>query len=63
MHSEADGLSGLIVDRFGGIIVMEFFSAGMYKFRATIQAVLDGIAARLAASRAESAAANPERAP
>src|SRR5262245_52862268 len=33
VHSEGDGLSGLVVDRFGPIIVMEFFSAGMYRFR------------------------------
>jgi 23S rRNA (cytosine1962-C5)-methyltransferase len=40
VHSEADGLSGLVVDRFGPTIVMEFFSAGMYRQRPLIQAVL-----------------------
>jgi 23S rRNA (cytosine1962-C5)-methyltransferase len=40
IHSEADGLSGLVVDRFGPIIVLEFFSAGMYKQREAIQAAL-----------------------
>jgi 23S rRNA (cytosine1962-C5)-methyltransferase len=37
VHSEADGLSGLVVDRFGSTIVMEFFSAGMHKQRDTIR--------------------------
>src|SRR5262245_59876327 len=32
-HSEADSLSGLVVDKFADILVMEFFSAGMFKFR------------------------------
>jgi 23S rRNA (cytosine1962-C5)-methyltransferase len=41
IHSEADGLSGLVVDRFGSILVLEFFSAGMYRFRAAIQEALD----------------------
>lgn len=31
IHSEADGLSGLVVDRFGGTLVIEFFSSGMYR--------------------------------
>ncbi len=36
VHSEADGLSGLVVDRFGDTIVIEFFAAGMFKQRAAI---------------------------
>lgn len=40
VHSEADGLSGLVVDRFGGVIVLEFFAAGMYRVRSVIQDVL-----------------------
>jgi 23S rRNA (cytosine1962-C5)-methyltransferase len=32
VHSEGDGLSGLIVDRFGSVLVLEFFSAGMFRF-------------------------------
>jgi 23S rRNA (cytosine1962-C5)-methyltransferase len=40
VHAEGDGLSGLVVDRFGTTIVLEFFSAGMYRFRSTIQEVL-----------------------
>jgi len=40
VHSEADGLSGLVVDRFGSLLVLEFFAAGMYRFRPAIQAAL-----------------------
>src|SRR5438552_9912852 len=40
VHSEGDGLSGLVVDRFGGTLVLEFFSAGMYRFRPVIQDAL-----------------------
>ncbi len=39
VHSEGDGLSGLVVDRFGGTLVLEFFAAGMYRFRGVIQDV------------------------
>ncbi len=41
VHSEGDGLSGLVVDRFAGVIVLEFFAAGMYRFRGMIQAILE----------------------
>ncbi|MCS7046207.1 MAG: class I SAM-dependent methyltransferase, partial [Gemmataceae bacterium] len=37
VHAEGDGLSGLVVDRFGDVIVLEFFAFGMYRFRPTIQ--------------------------
>lgn len=40
VHSEADGLSGLVVDRFGDTVVLEFFAAGMYKQRAAIMDAL-----------------------
>ena len=40
VHSEGDGLSGLVVDRFGATLVLEFFAAGMYRFREAIQAAL-----------------------
>jgi 23S rRNA (cytosine1962-C5)-methyltransferase len=40
VHSEGDGLSGLVVDRFGSLIVMEFFAAGMYRFRPAIESAL-----------------------
>jgi 23S rRNA (cytosine1962-C5)-methyltransferase len=41
VHSEGDGLSGLVVDRFGATIVLEFFSAGMYHCREAIRQALD----------------------
>ena len=31
VHSEGDGLSGLVVDRYGDLIVVEFFAAGMFR--------------------------------
>ncbi|MHB1423204.1 MAG: class I SAM-dependent rRNA methyltransferase [Gemmataceae bacterium] len=40
IHSEGDGLSGLVVDRFGSVIVIEFFAAGMYRFRSAIESAL-----------------------
>ncbi|MEO8011624.1 MAG: RlmI/RlmK family 23S rRNA methyltransferase, partial [Dokdonella sp.] len=40
VHSEGDGLSGLVVDRFAGTLVIEFFSAGMYKLRDLIKRCL-----------------------
>jgi 23S rRNA (cytosine1962-C5)-methyltransferase len=41
VHAEGDGLSGLVVDRFGEVIVMEFFAAGMHRCREAIQEVLE----------------------
>jgi 23S rRNA (cytosine1962-C5)-methyltransferase len=40
VHSEGDGLSGLVVDRFGPLLVLEFFAAGMYRFRPAIESAL-----------------------
>lgn len=40
VHSEGDGLSGLVVDRFGSIVVLEFFSAGMFRFREDLRKIL-----------------------
>jgi 23S rRNA (cytosine1962-C5)-methyltransferase len=40
VHSEADGLSGLVVDRFGDTLVLEFFAAGMFKQRSAIMDAL-----------------------
>lgn len=40
VHSEGDGLSGLVVDRFGSLLVIEYFSAGCFRFRKVIEAVL-----------------------
>jgi len=33
VHSEGDGLSGLVVDRYADLLVLEFFSAGMVRHR------------------------------
>ncbi len=33
VHSEGDGISGLVVDRYGDLIVVEFFSAGAWRHR------------------------------
>jgi 23S rRNA (cytosine1962-C5)-methyltransferase len=43
VHSEGDGLSGLVVDRFGSTLVLEFFSAGMYRFCKPIQDALTSL--------------------
>ena len=40
VHSEGDGLSGLVVDRYDDLIVVEFFSAGMFRHREWIYAAL-----------------------
>ena len=36
VNSEGDGLSGLVVDRYDDLLVVEFFSAGMYRHRTWI---------------------------
>ncbi|MFZ2236059.1 MAG: class I SAM-dependent rRNA methyltransferase [Dokdonella sp.] len=40
IHSEGDGLSGLVVDRFANTLVIEYFSAGMFKQRDLMQRCL-----------------------
>ena len=40
VHSEGDGLSGLVVDRFANTVVIEYFSAGMFKQRDLIKRCL-----------------------
>jgi len=40
VHSEGDGLSGLVVDRLGSVLVLELFSAGMHRNLGWIQAAL-----------------------
>ena len=41
IHSEGDGLSGLVVDRFADTLVIEYFSAGMFRQRDLIRRCLD----------------------
>lgn len=48
VHSEGDGLSGLVVDRFGSTVVIELFAAGMYRF---LPAIRDILGAQLPDSR------------
>ncbi|HLU48808.1 MAG TPA: class I SAM-dependent rRNA methyltransferase [Planctomycetota bacterium] len=33
VHSEGDGLSGLVVDRYASLVVLEFYSAGFFRRR------------------------------
>ena len=33
IHAEGDGLSGLIVDRFGDVLVVAFYAAGMFRMQ------------------------------
>lgn len=40
IHSEGDGLSGLVVDRFADTLVIEYFSAGMLRQRDVIRQCL-----------------------
>ena len=40
VHSEGDGLSGLVVDRFADTLVIEYFSAGMFRQRDAIKRCL-----------------------
>ncbi len=42
VHSEGDGLSGLVVDRYDDLLVVEFFSAGMFRHREWIYEALRG---------------------
>ncbi len=49
IHAEADGLSGLIVDRFGDVLSVECFSLGMYQ---RIGPILEILAERLGTKHA-----------
>ena len=40
VHAEGDGLSGLVVDRFASTLVIEYFSAGMFRQRDLIKRCL-----------------------
>lgn len=41
VHSEGDDLSGLVIDRFANTLVLEYFSAGMWRQRDVIRKALD----------------------
>ncbi len=42
-HSEGDGISGLVVDRYDDLLVVEFFSAGAWRHREWIFNALRGL--------------------
>ena len=48
VHSEGDNLSGLVVDRFGSSLVIEFFSAGMMRQR---EAIVEALSAHFPGSK------------
>jgi 23S rRNA (cytosine1962-C5)-methyltransferase len=41
VHSEGDDLSGLVIDRFDNTLVLEYFSAGMWRQRDVIRKALE----------------------
>jgi len=45
VHAEADGLPGLIIDRYGDVLVCQFNSAGMDRLREPLLAALDLVVA------------------
>jgi 23S rRNA (cytosine1962-C5)-methyltransferase len=48
VHSEGDGLSGLVFDRYADLLVVEFFSAGMFRHR---EWIYDALRAQFPGSR------------
>lgn len=40
VHAEGDGLSGLVIDKFGDTLIIDFYAAGMYAFRDAIRDAL-----------------------
>ncbi len=54
VHAESDGLPGFILDRYGGVLVMQFLSAGAEAWReALVQVSLDLIGASAAYERSD----------
>ena len=45
IHAEADGLPGLVVDRFGDVVVVQLNSAGMERLREPLLGALDDVLA------------------
>lgn len=45
VHAEADGLPGLVADRFGDLVVLQLNTAGMERLRAPLLAALDRVLA------------------
>jgi 23S rRNA (cytosine1962-C5)-methyltransferase len=61
IHAEADGLPGLVVDRFGDVVVAQLNSAGMERLREPLLEALDAVLApRAVVLRNDSSARGPE---
>jgi len=45
VHAEADGLPGLVVDRFAGVLVVQFNAAGIARFETPVFEALDALLA------------------
>ena len=45
VHAEADGLPGLVVDRFAGVLVVQFNAAGIARFEPLVLEALDALLA------------------
>jgi 23S rRNA (cytosine1962-C5)-methyltransferase len=45
VHAEADGLPGLVVDRFAGVLVVQFNTAGIARFEPLVLEALDALLA------------------
>jgi len=45
VHAEADGLPGLVVDRFAGVLVVQFNTAGIARFEQFVLESLDALLA------------------
>src|SRR6516164_8075698 len=43
VHAEADGLPGLVVDRFAGVLVVQFNAAGIARFEPLVLEALEGL--------------------
>ena len=61
VHGEADGLPGLIVDRYGEVLSAQFLSAGVERWKATIaDALLKSTGARALYERSDTSARERE---
>ena len=45
VHAEADGLPGLVIDRFAGVLVVQFNAAGIARFEPLVLEALDALLA------------------
>ncbi len=62
VHAEADGLGGLILDRFGDTVVVQITTAGMERLRAPLLEAIDAVLApRCVVLKCDPAARDTER--